>query len=87
MTRAVLAILRLDFYEAWQYHPLVYLLPAVVVVYLFRKKIPKRLLTVLEWSAMALFIAVYVWRLCHHDPITTININNGVLSVFIKNFM
>lgn len=63
MSRACLALLRLDFAEAWRYHPMVFLLPPAALVLCFYHKLPKRLLRVLGIVFSVLFMIVYLVRL------------------------
>lgn len=66
MTRALYALLRLRFIEAWNYHPLVYLVfPAVIIM-------------MLRITAI-IFIAVYIMRICAGDGILYINLSEGLV--------
>jgi len=79
MTRAVFALLRLRFTEAFYYHPLVYALPLAVIVYILRKRIPKNAYRALIFTFIALFIIIYAIRI--------INPENGVLEFKPENGM
>ena len=66
MTRAAFALLRLHFADAWHYHPLIYTLPFALLLYLFRKRIPKRIYQICVFTFIALFVSIYLVRIC--DP-------------------
>ena len=66
------ALLRLDFRTALRFHPMVFVLPPVVLYALFGKKPllgSKKLERVLLWSAVALDIGIWLVRLALHDPL------------------
>ena len=70
MSRAVTAVLRLDFGAALSYHPLVFTLPLPVLYFLFDGhlfgKIPDRaVLSVLAVS----YVTVWILRLCGFFPL------------------
>ena len=70
MTRAWLAALAGDWAEAFFYHPLFWMVPPAVLVFFLRKRLPRRLVTVLAWAAGIAFVAVYILRLA--DPEDTV---------------
>lgn len=65
MSRAWLAVLRLDFRAAFYYHPLFWTVPAAVIVFIFRKKLlPGKIMQTVALSALlAAFMIVYILRL------------------------
>lgn len=63
MTRATLAALRLDFQAAFHYHPLFWLPPVALIVYLARSRLSPRWQKAALWTGCALLIAAYVLRL------------------------
>ncbi len=66
MTRAYLSLLRLDFAEAFHYHPL-FLLPILAaVMYFFKRRIPEKIYTIWLFTLIALFSIIYLLRLA--DP-------------------
>ncbi|MEF2572878.1 MAG: DUF2752 domain-containing protein, partial [Agathobaculum butyriciproducens] len=71
LSRALAALLRLDFRTALRFHPMVFVLPPVVLYALFGKKPlfgSKNLERVLLWSVIVLDIAIWLIRLALHDP-------------------
>ena len=66
MTRAWMEVLAGNLAAAFAYHPLFWVVPLGVLVFLLRKKLPRRLVTVLAWTAGAAFLAVYAVRMA--DP-------------------
>ena len=79
MSRAVMAVLRLDFEAALHYHPLVFVLPIAVVVYFIRDKIPKKLMTILCTAAILILVTVFVIRLTGDSPIVYWDLSKGAL--------
>ena len=72
LSRALFALLRLDFAAAFRYHPMIYVLPPVALYTLFGKKPllgSKTCERVLLWGTMALWAAVWLARLILHDPL------------------
>lgn len=63
MTRACLAMLRLDPGAALHYHPLVWLPPIVLAGYLFRAKLPGWVVKYAPVALTALFCVVYLIRM------------------------
>ena len=63
MTRACLALLRLDLHAALHYHPLVWLLPVALGVYLFRARLPKWVVKYAPAALCTLFCTVYLIRM------------------------
>ena len=72
LSRALFALLRLDFAAAFRYNPMIYVLPPVALYVLFGKKPLLGATTrerVLLWGTMALWAAVWLARLILHDPL------------------
>lgn len=72
LSRAAFALLRLDFWTAFRYHPMIYVLPPVVLLVLFRKKPlfgSQKRERVFLWSVMALWACIWVVRLILRDPL------------------
>lgn len=63
MTRAWLCLLSGKFALAFHYHPLVWLPPVVVAVYLLRKRLPKWVVNGSLTVAGVLFCGVYLYRM------------------------
>lgn len=63
MSRAWLALLRLDLPAAFAFHPLVLLPIPAALLLLFQKRLPRRVFSVGLWSCGLLFIIVYFIRL------------------------
>lgn len=63
MTRAWLAVLRLDWAAAFQYHPLFWLVPLAVAGFFLRKKLPSALWKTFFIGVCIAFCAVYLVRL------------------------
>lgn len=63
MSRAWLSVLRADFQSAAYYHPLWFMPVIVLVLVIFRKRIPERVLRGLLIICAAVFLGVYIWRM------------------------
>ena len=84
MTRAFFALIRLDFEEAFYYHPLfpVVIVAAIVIVLYFFKviKVSHKTKNIAISIFCALFFAVYFIRLFDHDPFISWHPQTGLLS-------
>jgi len=63
MSRAWMALLRLDVAAAFRYHPLFWLPVPAAAAWLFRKRIPRKVWRALAALLCALFLGVYLARL------------------------
>ena len=79
MTRAVLALLRLDPAAAWHFHPLVFLMPVAVVIFLLRKRLSNKALYCIAGCFLLVFLAVYIYRLLAHSDIVYIQVEQSLL--------
>ncbi len=80
MSRALLAMLRLDFQTAFYYHPLFWLPIPAAFLFLFRNRIPRRLLRGLAAVIIAAFLGVYVIRLFFlQDSIVVFRPEDGLI--------
>lgn len=79
MSRAVLALLRLDIGLATEMHPLVFLLPVAAAVYLLRRRIPKKAMTALCISALVLLTAAYIVRLNGQSNVVYADFESGLI--------
>ena len=67
MTRAWMSVIRLDFIQAFHYHPLFWLVPIGACLYLFRKRISHKTVRFLTGILIFIFITVYVIRLMNPE--------------------
>ena len=63
MSRAWLALLRLDLHKAFYYHPLFFTVPFALAVIFFKEKIPKWLRYSFYTALVIAFTAVYIYRM------------------------
>lgn len=80
MTRASLALIQGDIHKAVYYHPLVLMMPAVLLLFLYRKHMSQRTQKVILAVGMILFIIVYIHRMA--DPsndIVVFSPENGLI--------
>lgn len=78
MTRAAMALLRFDFTAAYNYHPLIFILPIVAIVYFFRKRLSKKAQTFFFVLFIALMLIVYILRMLSGSEIVFINFESGI---------
>nr|WP_297177517.1 DUF2752 domain-containing protein [uncultured Agathobaculum sp.] len=80
MSRAWLALLRLDFAAAWAYHPLFWLPVPVALVLLLRHRLPRWLTRTVVVAACALLLAVYAVRMLQpEDTVVVFQPETGLL--------
>lgn len=79
MSRALGALLRLDFASAFEMHPLVFLLPAAAVVYFLKKLIPEKTLRFLYAFSLILLITVYILRMAQQGNVVYADFESGML--------
>ena len=63
MTRAWLRVLHLDFQGAFHYHPLFFLPPILLLIFLFKKKLKKSIYKGSLLTIIVAFVIVYVIRM------------------------
>lgn len=81
LTRACLAALQLRFSAAFSYHPLFWLVPVVLVLYLIRERLPVWLRESLLWGCVAAFLIAYVIRLTDpSDAIVVADPSSGLIA-------
>lgn len=83
MTRALKAVLRLDFGLAFEMHPLIFFMPAALIIWLMRKKIPPKIFEGLIIAAAVIMFAVYFIRLFSGSNIVCIDIKDGMIYKFL----
>lgn len=79
MSRALAALLRLDFTLAFEMHPLIFLLPVAVAVYFTRRLIPKKFLRLLYTVALILLFTVYIIRMTQQGAVVYADPESGML--------
>lgn len=79
MTRALSALLKLDFTLAYEMHPLVFLLPLAVLIFFLRKLVPKRMMITLCAFALILLLAVYVTRMSQQGSVVYASPESGLI--------
>lgn len=88
MTRALFSLLRLDVKSAVYYHPLVFVMPVIVIIILLRNKLGKRLFKIFTVFFIVLFIAVYICRMADAgNSIVQINVRNGLIGRILGHFI
>jgi hypothetical protein len=88
MTRAGFAVLRFDFIEALNYNPLIFILPFILFVIIFKSipTIKKIYDSKIFWITLSiLIIGLYILRLIYVYPNPPMDYNeNSLLNVFIN---
>ena len=79
LTRALSALLKLDFTLAYEMHPLVFLLPLAVLIFFLRKLVPKRMMITLCAFALILLLAVYVTRMSQQGSVVYASPESGLI--------
>ena len=90
MSRAAEAILHFDFLSALQMHPLIYIMPIAIVLFLLRKKLPEKLKNILVAVFCIAFVGVYFFRLFSGSEIVYIDLKSGFIYQcveYIKNLI
>lgn len=88
MTRALFSLLRLDVKNAVYYHPLVFVMPVIVIIILLRNKLGRRLFKIFTVFFIVLFIAVYICRMADAgNSIVQINVRNGLIGRIVGHFI
>lgn len=87
MTRAWLALLRLDLRAAWSYHPLFFMPVPAAGIFLFRHRLPHKLVQGSMIFILGLFLAVYFVRMMQpEDTIVTFAPQEGLFYRLITYF-
>lgn len=85
MTRAWIALLHLDFSTAFMYHPLFFLPPLALILFLCRAKLNKKVYYFCWGVILAAFIIVYLYRMIYvHDDIVVFEPQNNIISRTLK---
>lgn len=64
LTRAWVSLFQLRIADAFYYHPLFWLVPVFVVMYMYEKKLPKKLLNIVSLAGILAYVVVYILRMC-----------------------
>ena len=82
ISRALLALVKLDLAAAWQAHPMIfYLIPVAPVLLIAYLRKAKKLRETLLWITAGLMIAVYLYRLLVlHSPALAADWSQGFLA-------
>lgn len=87
MSRAYFSLLRGDIASAFAYHPLFPVPILGIFIWIFREKVPKKMMRTFVWAAVILFIGVYMIRLFNPmDSIVVFEPRNGLIFRLIKWF-
>lgn len=86
MTRAWISLLKGDINSAFYYHPL-FAMPLIwAIIFLFRKKLSKKIFRTLLWITITVFLVVYIYRMLYSDGcIVGFNPSDGIIFKAIKN--
>lgn len=84
MSRAAEALLHLDFVTAFNMHPLIYIMPIAVVLFLIRGKLPQRLKDALAIAFCLSFVGVYFYRLLSGSDIVFIDLKSGLIYQWLE---
>ena len=88
MTRALISAVRLDFAAAFYYHPLFFLVPLGVILFLFRSRIRPLYFKIVIWLFIFAFLAVYGYRLlCTNSDIVVFNPTDSIVIKLLNSFI
>ena len=87
MTRALRAILTGDFPLAFEMNPMIYLLPVVAVIYILRKRIPRKVITALIYIGIATATIIYLIRLFSDNEVVYVAPETGIIYKIIKHIL
>ena len=87
MTRAYLALMYGDIRSAFYFHPLFFLPPVVLIIMLFKKRIPANVYRLIIFTICLLFVIVFVKRLFNpSDTIVVFSPSDGVILKCLNHF-
>lgn len=79
MTRALISLIKLDFSEALYYHPLVILMPLMILVVIFSKRIPQKALKLIFTFFLILLLIVYIIRMSQQGDIVSADFGSSLI--------
>ena len=86
MTRAMLSLIHFDFSSAFYFHPLIFIMPFVAVLVLFKNKLSAKTKNICFFVISFLFLALYIYRLLFLDgSVVYIDIKSGKIYEIISN--
>ncbi|MBO5159775.1 MAG: DUF2752 domain-containing protein [Lachnospiraceae bacterium] len=85
MTRAWLSVLKLNFSEAFTFHPLYWIIPLVGIFLFCRKRIPRVAASFITGSLIVLFVTVYIIRMINpEDTVVKIDFYESAIWYIIE---
>lgn len=78
MTRAFFSLISGDFIAAWNFHPLIYFLPLVIVPLYFKKKLSRKENYIILFIFIFVFTVVYFIRLFGKSDVVCVDSANSV---------
>lgn len=87
MSRAWLSLLRFDIKKAFYFHPLFWLPPLFIIIFLCKKYINKKIYNIFIFTMVALCVIVYLYRLIMgNNDIVVFQPENNILFRIIRKF-
>ena len=87
MTRACMHLVQLDFQGAFHYHPLCFVLPFFILIFLFQQRMSRKAYNICIIIIIAIFFVTYFLRLFNPlDSIVKINLRNGFIYRMLSGF-
>ncbi len=84
MTRALIALLSLDFEKAHEMHPLIFIMPVVAVLFFFSAKLPKKAANTLAIAFTALMVATFIYRVLAGNEVIYFAPETGAIYIVIQ---
>ena len=72
MTRAFMSLLKGNINEAFMYHPLFWMVPIFVLIYIYRDKIPSKIFKIIVAVYIIVFIVCYIIRMLNPNDLVVI---------------
>ena len=88
MTRAYVHLLHGDIAGAYVHHPLFALPPIVILLFVFRKKISRKIYRSTLWTIGVFFLIIYIYRMiAGDDTIVVFKPDHGLIYRIISKFI
>ena len=85
MTRAVISLFSHNFTDAWYFHPLVFILPFVILVFLLKERLPDKVFYAFFFFFFSAIIIVFLVRIIDpENDVVTFQLHQGFIVRAIK---
>lgn len=85
MTRAWISVLKLDFTQAFHFHPLFWIIPPIGIFFFFKERLSPKTARFIMCSLVMLFTTVYIIRMISpEDTVVKIELYESVVWRFLE---